>query len=133
MSLIRSPSHFPFELGEGQQHIEGETAHARRGVKTLRHRDKGHFVRIEDFDQFGKVGQRAGEPVDLIDHDHVDPVLSEIDEQFLERGTLHAAAGKASIVIALAMELPAFMGLALDIGFGRFTLGMKRIEVLLEP
>jgi hypothetical protein len=36
---------------------------------------------IERLNQFGEVGERAGQPIDLIDHDHVDPSRLYVDEQ----------------------------------------------------
>jgi hypothetical protein len=55
----------PPELGEGQQHIEGQASHAGRGVERLGHRDEGDALGIECLDQLGEVGERAGQPVDL--------------------------------------------------------------------
>ena len=34
-------------------------------------------------DQLGEVGERAGQPIDLIDDDHVDPSRLHVDEQLL--------------------------------------------------
>ena len=44
---------------------------------------------IERLDQLGEVGERAGQPIDLIDDDHVDPSRLHVDEQFLQRRPLH--------------------------------------------
>jgi hypothetical protein len=41
---------------------------------------------IEGFDQLGKVEQRAGQPVDLVDHDDIDPACRNIGEQALQAG-----------------------------------------------
>ena len=38
---------------------------------------------IECLDQLGEIGQRPGQPIDLIDDDHVDPSRLNIDEQLL--------------------------------------------------
>ena len=40
---------------------------------------------IERLDQLGKVGKRAGQAIDLIDDDHVDPSRLHVNEQLLER------------------------------------------------
>jgi hypothetical protein len=61
--------HLALELGEGQEHIEGEPAHARSGVEGLRHRDEAHLMGIEGLDQLGEVGERAGQTIDLVDDD----------------------------------------------------------------
>ena len=47
----------PLELGEGQQHIEGQPSHAGRGVERLGHRDEGDAMGIERLDQLGEVGE----------------------------------------------------------------------------
>jgi hypothetical protein len=33
---------------------------------------------VEQFDQLGEVGERAGQPVDLVDNDDVDPVSANL-------------------------------------------------------
>jgi hypothetical protein len=80
---------------------------------------------VEQFDQLDEVGERACQPVDLVDDDHVDPSRSNIVEQFLEGGSVHGAAGVAAIVIAVADQPPAFVGLALDVGFGWLGAGVQ--------
>ena len=46
-------------------------------------------MRVKQFDQLGKVGERAGQPVDLIDDDHVDPASADAVEQLLEGWPIH--------------------------------------------
>ena len=122
-----------FELGEGEQHVEGEPAHAGRRVEGLRHRDERDAAGVEAFDQFGEVGQRAGQPVDLVDHDHVDPAFLDIGEQLLQGGPLHRAAGEAAVVIAIAQKRPAFVRLAPDKSLRCLALVVEGVEVLFEP
>jgi len=43
---------------------------------------------IEQFDQFCEVGQRSGQPVDLIDDDDVDLAGSDIVQQPLQVRTV---------------------------------------------
>jgi hypothetical protein len=50
----------------------------------LRHRDERHGLGVEEFDQPGKIGERAGQPVDLVDDYDVDPSGSDIAEQALQ-------------------------------------------------
>jgi hypothetical protein len=45
------------ELGERQEHVEGQPPHAGGGVEGLSHRDEGDAMRVEQFDQFGEVGK----------------------------------------------------------------------------
>ena len=61
--LVPNPptGHLPFKLGKGEQDIEGQAPHASGGIELLGYCDKGGVVLIEEFDQFGKVCQRAGE------------------------------------------------------------------------
>ena len=87
---------------------------------------------VEQFDQLGEVGERARQPVDLVDDDHVDPVSANVVEQPLERRPLHRAAGIAAVVVKSPDQLPAFMGLALDVGLRRFSLIVERVELLLQ-
>ena len=84
------------------------------------------------FDQFGEVGKRSRQPVDLVDDDDVDPAGPDIVQQLLERRPLHRTARKAAVVIAFSDELPSLMGLALDIGLGSLSLVVEGVEVLLE-
>ena len=88
------------ELGEGQQHIEGEPAHAGGGVERLGYRDERHGVLVEQLDQLGKVGKRAGEPVDLVDHHDVDLAGPDIGQQGLQGRAVQRGARDAAIVIA---------------------------------
>ena len=48
------------------------------------------------------------------------------------RRPLQRAAGEAAVIIVGLDEFPAFVGLALDVGFSRLALGIKRIKVLFE-
>jgi hypothetical protein len=57
----------PLELGEGQQHVERRSPHAGCGVEGLGHRDERDVVLVEHLDEFGEVGKRAGQPIDLVD------------------------------------------------------------------
>jgi hypothetical protein len=43
---------------------------------------------IEQFDQFGKIGERSGQPIDLIDDDDVDLAGSDVVQQLLQVGTI---------------------------------------------
>ena len=43
---------------------------------------------IEDFDELGEIGQRAGEPVYLVDDDDVNALATNVIEQALQGGAL---------------------------------------------
>ena len=65
------------ELGKAQQHIEGQPSYAVGGVERLRDTDERDIVAIDGLDDPGKVHQAAGQPVDLVDHDDIDPALPD--------------------------------------------------------
>src|SRR6202047_505743 len=88
---------------------------------------------VEDLDDLGKVGERAGQPVDLVDHHDVDPPGLDFCEQLLQSGPFHCGAGEPASVITVRPAHPALVSLALDEGLTSFALRLKRIELLLEP
>ena len=121
------------ELGKGQQHIERQPTHRARRVELLRHRNERHTLCVKELDQPGKIGERAGQPVDLV-HDHdVDPAGPDIGEQALRRESLEIAARKPAIVIAVSRQQPTLVLLAANVGLAGFALRRERIEFLLEP
>src|SRR3984957_1114063 len=87
---------------------------------------------VEELDQLGEVGERAGQPVDLVDNDHIDPASANVIKELLERWPVHRAAGIAAVVIAGPDQLPALMSLALDVGFRCLSLIVERVELLLQ-
>ena len=89
-------------------------------------------MRIEQFDQLGEVGERAGQPVYFVNDDDVDPASANVIEDLLERWPLHRAARVAAVIVAIADKLPALVGLALDVGFRRLPLIVERAELLLQ-
>src|SRR6266436_6517213 len=121
------------ELSKGQQHIEGQPPHRARGIELLGHRDERHFLCVEDLDQPGKIGERAGQPVDLIDDDDVDPASLDVSEQALQSRSLHVATREPAIVVAGPRRCPALMALAADVGLAGFALRLNRVELLLRP
>ena len=121
------------ELGEREQHVERQPAHRRRRVELLRHRDERGAVRVEHVDDLGEVGQRARQPVDLVDDDDLHLAGLDVGEQPLERRPLHGAAGEAAVVIEVAHGDPAGVLLARDVGLARLALRIERVELLLEP
>ena len=121
------------ELGKGQQHIERQTPHRAGRVELLRHRDERHTLRVEEFNQPGKIGERAGQPIDLVDNDNVESAGPDIGEQLLQRGSLHRATREPAIVIAVSRQYPPFVLLAADVGLAGFTLRRERVEFLLQP
>src|SRR6516165_2483218 len=121
------------ELRKGQQNIEGQAPHRGRRVELLRDRHERGARRVEDLDDLGEIGERAGQPVDFVDDDRVDSPRGDIGKQPLQSGPIQRRAGEPAIVISRAQAHPAFVPLAVDEGFASFALRPQRIEFLLEP
>src|SRR6202007_744010 len=68
--LVADPlaSDLALKLGEREQHIQSQSSHAGRRVERLGDRDERHLMGVEEFDQLSEVGERAGQPVDLVDN-----------------------------------------------------------------
>ena len=90
-------------------------------------------LRIEDLDDLGKISQRAGEPVDLVDNDRIDPTRRDVGEQPLQSRPIDRRAGEPAVVITCAQANPALVPLAGDEGLTSFALRLQRIELLLKP
>ena len=91
-------------------------------------------MRIEDLDDLGEVGERAGQPVDLVDHDDVDLARLDIGQQPLQSRALHGAAGDSRHRrIVAGSASPALVPLARDVGLAGLALGIEGVELLLQP
>ena len=121
------------ELGKRQQNIQGQPPHGCRRIELLGDRYERHAMGVEQLHELGKVGQRAGEAIDLVDDDDVDLSGLNVLQQALQRRPLGRAAGIAAIVVARPDQGPSGMGLAPDIGLRGIVLGIQRVEVLLKP
>src|SRR6266849_330097 len=108
------------ELGKGQQHIEGQPPHRAGGIELLGHRYERDALRVEDLDQPGKIGERAGQPVDLVDEDDIDPASLDVGEQALECRPLRVAAREPAIVVAGSRQCPPLVTLAADVSLAGF-------------
>jgi hypothetical protein len=89
-------------------------------------------VGIEQFHHLGKIGQRPGQPIDLIYHHYIDHLLLDVSQQFLQCRTLHSPARKTAIVVMVLYQVPALTRLAADEGLTGIALGVERIEILLQ-
>ena len=123
---------FPLELGEGQQHIQGQPSHRGRGVELLGDGDEGGPAGIEALNHPGEVGEGAGQAVDFVDHDHLDLTGIDVVQEPGEGGALHGAAGIPPIIVVGRDELPAFVLLTLYEGFAGLALRIEGIEALVE-
>ena len=125
-------SDFPLELGKGQKHVERQPAHRSRRVELLGDRDERHAMCIEQFDQFGKVGQRSRQAIDLVDDNYVNLPGADIVEQSLQVRAIGRPTRVSAVIIARPDRSPAGMGLTFYISRGRLVLGIKRVEILVE-
>jgi hypothetical protein len=54
----------------------------------LGHRHERHALGIEDLDDLGEIGERAGQPVDLVDGHDIDLALADVGEELLQGRSL---------------------------------------------
>ena len=99
----------------------------------LRHRHERNALGIKDLDDLGKVGERAGQPVNFVDHDDLDLAVADLGEQMLQCRPFQIPAGAPAIIVGLRQTGPALMALAPDKRFAGLALGMQRVELLLQP
>jgi hypothetical protein len=132
LSRTRPIAPLPLELGEGQKHIQRQPAHACRGVELLRDRDEGDAAAVEDVNEPGEVGERPRQPIDLINHDHVDLACLDVGDQPFQGRPLHRAAGIAAVIVKRRGRRPALVLLREDVGGAGFALGVERIEGLVQ-
>ena len=109
---------------KGMPPIVLPVARDRRRVTTP-DRDEADPVRVEEFHKLGEVGERSGQSVHLVDHDHIDPVLLDRVQQRLERGTLQTRAGITTVVKATVSQSPSLLRLASDIGGAGLALALS--------
>ena len=88
---------------------------------------------VEDLDDLGKVGERAGQAVHFADDDGIDLASLDVGEQLLQRRPLQGSARDAAVVIVGSDRMPALAGLTLDVGLAGLALGVERVERLVEP
>ena len=86
---------------------------------------------VEQLNKLGEVGQGAGQAVDLIDDDYVDPASLHILQEPLQGWPVGVAARESAVVEFVSQQRPPGVRLAPDIGLGRFILGVERVEVLI--
>ena len=78
---------------------------------------------LELLDQFVKIQERAGQPVDLVDDDDVDLAAFDVGQEALEGRAVEGTAGHAAVVIAVVNQNPTFPALACDIRLAGLALG----------
>ncbi len=95
--------------------------------------DKRNRFLVESLDQLGKVGERAGEPVDFVNDDDIDAAGVDVSQQPLQRRAVEVTTGIGRIIIARGQRFPAIVHLRLDVGLASFALGIERVKLQLQP
>ena len=75
----------------------------------LRNRDEGDVAAVEDLDELGKIRQRSGQPIDLINDDHVDQTCLDVCQHLLQGRSLHGAARIAAVVVTIRQHGPSLV------------------------
>jgi hypothetical protein len=86
-----------FELGERQQYIQRQPSHRGRSVELLDDRDERYAASIEHFDHPGKVRERTGEAIDLVDHHNIYQSFIDISQEAPKRWAFHRSAGRRGV------------------------------------
>jgi hypothetical protein len=89
-------------------------------------------VAIERLHDPSEVEQTTTEPVDFVDDHAVHSASLDVRHQSPQGGAVHIATRKPTIVVAIRKALPALVTLADDVSLARFTLGVERVELLVE-
>src|SRR5437764_1024386 len=87
---------------------------------------------VEYLHQLGKISQRSGQPVDLVDHDDVDLAAPDVGKELLQVWAVEGSTGEGAIVIAVGDQAPALVGLTLYICLAGLPLGIERVELEIE-
>jgi len=104
--------------------------HGRGGIELLGGRYERDIMLVEQLDELGKVCQRPGQPVDLVDHDNIDLAEPYVTKKLLQGWPVGIAGGKSSVVVLATDQGSAGMRLAADIGLRGIVLSIERVEVL---
>ena len=87
---------------------------------------------IKDINDFGKIRERSCEPVDLVNHHHIDEVVLDICQQFAKRRPLDGSTRITTVVIEIGKASPAFVFLARDKSLTGLPLGIQGVKFLVK-
>src|SRR5258707_9940014 len=84
--LVADPlaNNLPLVLGEGQHDVQMHASHGVGGIERLGNGDKSRLMTLKQLDQLVKIQQRAGQPIDLVDHHYVYPTGLDIGQETLK-------------------------------------------------
>src|SRR3954452_13141324 len=91
-------------------------------VEVLCHGHKAHVALLKERQQTCEVEERSAEPVHLIDHDAIDPVLFHIVQQALQCWPFETGPTPSAVVIPCRHRLPAFAFMTGNVRFRGFPL-----------
>ncbi len=120
------------ELGEGEQDVEGQPAHAGGGVEGLGDRDEADLPGVEPLNDASEVRQRTRQPIDFVGQDHIDEPSIDVGQKGPQPWPIHRSAGEAAIVVDLGPDGPALADLRGDIGLACLALGLQAVELLVQ-
>src|SRR6516164_744981 len=89
LSRMRSPMTSRSNCAKDSSTFKVKRPHRGCRVELLRHRNKRCASRIENLDDLGEIGERAGQPVDLTDDHGIDPPRGGVGEQALQGRSIH--------------------------------------------
>ena len=85
-------------------------------------------ILIQQLDQLGEIGERAGEPVDLVDRMVlILPALTSVGRT-CRAGRSSEAPEEGAIVVTIGNKPPTLMAPTLYIGLASFALGIEQVE-----
>jgi hypothetical protein len=64
---------------------------------------------VKDLDELGKIGERPGQPVDLVNDNDIDLACLDIGDEPFEGRPLHRAPGISAVIIERWQHRPAFV------------------------
>ena len=54
---------------------------------------------VEHLDHLGEVGERAGQPVNFVDHHHIDQALVDVTKHTLQCWAFHRSTRQTAVVV----------------------------------
>lgn len=87
---------------------------------------------LEHIDHLGKVGEATRQPVDFVDHHHINQPSLDVRHKPLQSWPFHVPAGKRRVVIVVGHRNPALSPLAGNVGMAGIALRVDGVVFLIE-
>ena len=123
----------PLELREREQDVQRQPPHRMGCVELLGDGDKRHLVAVVHLHHLHEVCKGPRETVHLVDHHAVNHAGGDVVHEAAQRGALHVAARESAVVVLGREAYPALVLLARDVRLAALTLGVQRVELLVQP